>query len=133
MKKMTLRALLVTGTLAMAGGGLAAAQAEDLSTYDGAQLFKRLCASCHGADATGNGPVASSLKIQPPDLTRIRARHGGDFPAERVRQIIDGTTAVAPHGVRGMPVWGAELRQAGADPDATLRKLVDYLRSLQAR
>ena len=37
----------------------------------GAELFKTHCASCHGADATGNGPVARALRHPPADLTLI--------------------------------------------------------------
>src|ERR1700739_3276365 len=35
----------------------------------GEQQFKRYCASCHGKDGTGNGPVASELKRKPANLT----------------------------------------------------------------
>lgn len=38
------------------------------------------CASCHGVDAKGEGPVAKSLNVKPSDLTRIAARSGGKFP-----------------------------------------------------
>jgi mono/diheme cytochrome c family protein len=34
------------------------------STEDGATLFKAKCASCHGADASGNTPVGKTLKIK---------------------------------------------------------------------
>jgi len=82
----------------------------------------------------GDGPVASSLRVRMRDLTRIAAREGGSFPAEQVRQIIDGRTAIPAHGSPAMPVWGLEFRD-------DLRKqkhvrelvdlLVDYLRSVQ--
>jgi mono/diheme cytochrome c family protein len=112
--------------------------AEDLATSSGEQLFRRLCVSCHGAKADGNGPVAPFFRLKPPDLTGIAARHGGRFPLEKVRRIIDGTEAPAPHGAREMPVWGIELAMAaGSTPEALSRsqaaigRLVDYVRTLQ--
>ena len=111
------------------GPGLAAA--EDFSGYDGAQLFKRLCASCHGPAGAGDGPVAAGFKTRLPDLTGIAARRGGQFPDERIRQIIDGRAGVAAHGAREMPVWGNDLRSAGADADAVITRLLAQLRAMQ--
>jgi mono/diheme cytochrome c family protein len=112
--------------------------AEDLSGYSGAQLYQRFCASCHGADGLGDGPVASSLKVMVPDLAHLAKRHGGTFPSEQVRRIIDGLETRPPHGPRDMPVWGLEFRAAAADdPQASVRadelitKLVKFLRSIQ--
>ena len=110
---------------------VAPAGAEELGGYDGAQLYKRLCASCHGPTGAGDGPVAATLKARPPSLSGIAARRGGEFPAERIRQLIDGRVSVAQHGARDMPVWGVDLRTAGADTDAVLTRLVEYLRSMQ--
>jgi hypothetical protein len=73
-----------------------------------------------------------------PDLTQITRRHGGIFPAEQLERIIDGRAVQPPHGPREMPVWGYEFRSAGASEtpgpqsaDELVRRLVDYLRSLQ--
>jgi mono/diheme cytochrome c family protein len=114
------------------------AEAEDLSTYSGPALFRAYCASCHGADALGSGPVASSLRVEVPDLTQIARRHGGRFPAEQIRRIIDGRAALPPHGTRDMPVWGHAFRVAtGNDPqseaqsDRLIDLLVQYLQSIQ--
>jgi len=109
------------------------AGAEELSSYSGAELYQRFCASCHGRSGQGNGPVASELKVTVPDLTRIAHRHGGDFPAEDVRRIIDGRTVHMAHGTRTMPIWGYEFRAAqGEQPaDELVIRLVEYLRSIQ--
>ncbi len=129
-------ALAVAITLAVSSPG---ARGEDLSTYDGPGLYKVYCASCHGSSGRGDGPVASSLKGEVPDLTRI-ARRQGRLPAERIRSIIDGRTTQPPHGTREMPVWGHEFRAAGtggskAEPesaaDRLVNLLVEYLRSIQ--
>lgn len=130
---------LSLGVFALSCLGASWAGAEELSDYSGAQLFERFCSSCHGAKGEGNGPVAPFFKLKPPDLTRIARRHKGEFPAEKVRRIVDGRTAVAPHGAREMPVWGVELVASQGDtPDGQRRaeqmiqRLVDYLRSIQA-
>jgi mono/diheme cytochrome c family protein len=114
------------------------AEAEDLSGYNGPGLFRVYCASCHGADGTGNGPVASSLRVEVPDLTQIAHRHGGLFPADRIRRIVDGRAALPPHGTRDMPVWGRAFRVAtGNDPhsdaqsDRLIELLVQFLQSIQ--
>lgn len=114
------------------------AGAEDLSGYDGPGLFRAYCASCHGADGRGSGPVASSLRGEVPDLTQIAHRHGGQFPADRIRRIIDGRTALPPHGTRDMPVWGRAFRvatandpQSDAQSDRLITLLVQYLQSIQ--
>lgn len=116
------------------------ARAQDFSSYSGVQLYQRFCASCHGERARGDGPVAKSFKIDVPDLTRIAKRHGGTFPADQVRKIIDGRTVIPPHGSREMPVWGFEFylqnENAGhPDPqhrtEQIIQRLEDYLRSIQ--
>ena len=118
---------------------LPAVRAQDLSAYSGAQLFHRFCASCHGAGGEGNGPVAPFFKLLPPDLTQISRRSGGSFPAERIRRIVDGRENPPPHGAREMPVWGLEFAmtseqpQAQAAADASISRLVDYLKSIQKK
>jgi mono/diheme cytochrome c family protein len=116
-------------------------QASDLSPfldYNGDQLFQRFCASCHGPLGYGDGPVAPSIKVLIPDLTQLSQRSGGRFPADRVREIIDGRAVLPAHGTRPMPVWGYEL-EAQVPPDQSGRavaqslidRLVEHLRSIQ--
>jgi mono/diheme cytochrome c family protein len=109
-----------------------------LPEMNGGQLFYRFCASCHGIAGIGDGPVAPHLKVQVPDLTRLSQRAGGSFPAERVREIIDGRAVLPEHGTRPMPVWGYELEaQTPADQSgrevaqSVIDKLVEYLGSIQ--
>jgi hypothetical protein len=103
----------------------------------GSQLFRTYCASCHGTDARGMGPMADRMRHQPPDLTRFAARNGGVFPSERVRRIIDGRD-VGSHGDRDMPVWGdafKRTRDGRSDADVKLRidAIVKYLEGIQER
>lgn len=115
-----------------------AVPAEDLSSYTAPQLFQRFCASCHGRDGKGDGPVAPFFKLAPPDLTGLSRRSGGTFPSERVQRIVDGREVVAPHGARQMPVWGLELAMAAGDTaqgrqqaDKSIALLVEYLKTIQ--
>ena len=100
----------------------------------GAQLFRTYCASCHGENAKGAGPVSTQLRNAAPDLTMFSARNGGTFPAERVHQLIEGRGPAA-HGDRSMPVWGDVFRRQDAAGDATtlIESLVTYLQSIQRR
>lgn len=116
----------------------ATASADAFSDYTGRQLYARFCASCHGDAGFGDGPVAPSLKVVVPDLTRIYRNNGEKFPEDLIRKIIDGRQVHTVHGTRYMPVWGQVLSAeegAGARADADVRKivdkLVDYLHSIQ--
>jgi mono/diheme cytochrome c family protein len=139
--KMTSERILPTSVLAAIAALLllpTRSSAEELSGYSGAQLFQRFCASCHGVHGLGDGPVAPALNVLVPDLTRIKRRHGGEFPADLVRRIVDGRAVQVPHGTREMPVWGSEFRiagegaaDAGSKADDLVGRLVDYLRSMQ--
>lgn len=104
----------------------------------GQALFLRHCASCHGTDGAGRGPLAELLRVPPADLTRIAERAGGRFDDARVMAVIDGRREVAAHGPREMPVWGAvfeeelEGRPYGSYVGLLhSRALTDYVRSLQ--
>ena len=105
--------------------------------YDGAQLFRNHCATCHGATGRGDGPMSEALRKPPADLTKFALKNGGMFPAERLRRIIDGRD-VPSHGDRDMPVWGIALRTSrdagGYDSvEARIDALVRYIQSLQER
>jgi mono/diheme cytochrome c family protein len=136
-RKMMIRTRLLASAALLAALPLAA-PAEDLSSYTAPQLFQRFCASCHGRDGKGDGPVAPFFKLAPPDLTGLSRRSGGTFPSERVQRIVDGREVVAPHGARQMPVWGLELAMAAGDTaqgrqqaDKSIALLVDYLKTIQ--
>ena len=104
---------------------------------DGARLFAQHCASCHGADGAGNGPMADRFRQRPPDLTMYTARNGGVFPSERVARIVDGRD-VPSHRDREMPVWGEAFRSSptGLSPDevkARIAAIVGHLEAIQRR
>jgi mono/diheme cytochrome c family protein len=116
------------------------AGAKDLSQKSGQELYERLCAGCHGAQGEGDGVVAAYFKMQPPDLTRLASDNAGQFPADELRRIIDGTAGPGPHGSRQMPIWGVALQYTDAksvrDEEQVkqmIDRLVEHLRSIQKK
>lgn len=129
-------ALLVTAS-AMPVCGLAAGPERRGAVEEGALLYRVHCASCHGVDAMGEGPVAPALRQRPPDLTRLTRRAGGVFPRLEVTEAIDGRREMAVHGPSEMPVWGLGLQDPCrvAEQEAAVREcigaVVEYLATLQ--
>jgi len=113
------------------------AVATSLTTVESGQaLFRSYCASCHGTEAKGDGPIAASLRVVPADLTTLARRNHGRFDAEKVRKAIDGRAVVKTHGDSDMPVWGDAFKRAGEGYSeekvkARIDALVEYLRTLQ--
>ncbi len=79
----------------------------------GQELFREHCAQCHGADGTGNGPMAKVLNVSPANLTAISKRANGTFPAARVVEIIRYGGNVTGHGSYVMPIWGRVFSDEG--------------------
>ncbi len=118
------RLLVIVGfAVALYAGAQVFAQKEDSSVVRGKKLFTNYCASCHGVDGKGNGPVASSLKKTLPDLTKIQK--GVKFPSDEVRKKISGDALAPVHGKKDMPVWGMIFSQTD------IINLVKYLESIQ--
>ncbi|WP_170504670.1 c-type cytochrome [Ruegeria arenilitoris] len=111
--------------------------AQDVDT--GAELYQHYCATCHGIDATGHGPMAGILVIQPVDLTKL-AGEDGVFPTARVVARIDGRDPLVSHG-SPMPVYGpyfdgqdTSMKTPEGQPILTSQPIVDliaYLETLQ--
>ncbi len=114
------------------------AQAEAQSTcgertVTGEQLFEQYCALCHGITGTGNGPLADALKIVPTDLTELSKRAGGQFPSDRVIDILRYGGGYTGHGSRVMPVWSKLFRKE-CGPEYALwavGELERYLKAIQ--
>lgn len=113
------------------------AQAQDAEA--GAALYEMHCATCHGLEARGNGPMAPALLLQPPSLRDLTQRHG-TFPTARVVMRIDGRDPLVSHG-SPMPVYGPffegddmPLKAETGQPIMTSRPIVDlveFLRQVQ--
>jgi mono/diheme cytochrome c family protein len=57
------------GSAAPAEGTAAAPSTGPSSTEEARQIFKSLCATCHGEDGLGNGPGAAALTPKPRNYT----------------------------------------------------------------
>jgi mono/diheme cytochrome c family protein len=115
-----------------------AVHAADYVAMSGKDLYVRFCASCHGESGRGDGPVATSFKVEVPDLTLIARRARGSYPRDRIEKIIDGRHMLGAHGSRTMPVWGKDFtRLEIGNPDAErstrviILRLADYVWLLQ--
>jgi mono/diheme cytochrome c family protein len=129
-----LAALVLTATASAAPGEQAD---KGMGTVAGSFSFKTYCATCHGKEAKGDGPLAANLRFRPPDLTLIAKRNGGTFPDEMIHRIIDGRKPVKGHGGPDMPVWGDAFKNAesGFSDEMVKEKiagLVEFLKSIQA-
>jgi len=117
---------------------IAKVPASATSAASGKELFGAYCASCHGLDGKGNGPVAPVLKTQPANLTLLAQKNGGKFPAMRVMSSIQDVTQNA-HGSKEMPVWGpilGELEPPARRPAVVKQRignLTRYIESLQVK
>lgn len=110
----------------------------DYDQMTGKALYRRFCASCHGVEGRGDGPVAGSLKVEVPNLTLIARRARGVYPRDRIARVIDGSHVVAAHGTRTMPIWGQEFNRwaqdqkvSKADARMIIVRLADYVWLLQ--
>lgn len=97
------------------------------SASEGREWFGTYCASCHGEDAKGYGPVAPALKEPPPDLTTLAKRDNGKFPADYVKKVLAHGISAPAHGSIDMPVWGRTFT------DVNARELLQFLESVQAK
>jgi mono/diheme cytochrome c family protein len=129
-----MRRLLLPAALLLLAGCAREADV-DLSGRD---TFLRYCASCHGPEGRGDGPLAATLTKPPANLREIAKRNGGRFDHRAVMATIDGRRDVAAHGTRDMPVWGAVFEaegEGGSYPGyqslLKSRFLVDYLETIQ--
>jgi mono/diheme cytochrome c family protein len=128
------------GSVALVGlwGGAAGAQ---VTTADaGKAYYRQYCATCHGANGKGEGPMSAALKSKATDLTQLAKKNGGKFPYMDVLDTIDGAKPVASHGSSEMPAWGQTFQSdMSGDPmqqaavRGRLMLLTDYIRTLQEK
>lgn len=84
------------------------------SVARGMELYGKYCASCHGQEAQGDGPVAAALKVKPTNLAAMAGIHpDGDFAWKISR------------GRPPMPGWEKRLSAK------QIWDLVNYIQSLQ--
>jgi hypothetical protein len=118
-KRVFQRALVVLSLISASGLGVAGQQTGRtpppllIPSVSGGDLFRFYCASCHGREGRGDGPVASALNRRPADLTAISA-----------------------HGSADMPVWGPIFQVL--DPQDRMNRIrienvVAFLESIQSK
>ncbi|MEP2715344.1 cytochrome c [Pseudophaeobacter sp.] len=104
---------------------------------EGAALFNQNCSACHGTNAD---PAERELSVGAPDLRRIAARNGGEFPRAKALSQIDGYGR-GRVGAEQMPEFGAllegDLVPVEVDGILTptprpLAALLAYLESIQS-
>ena len=109
-----------------------------LESLTGHDSFEFYCASCHGSTGKGDGPVASSLKTSPANLTLLTRRNGGTFPRQLVVSLVTGAEPglTAAHGPSEMPVWGPVFRFLDPSDVRVKRRIeniVAYIETLQIK
>ena len=112
--------------------GVGAVSAQQATFDPGRQEFVNNCASCHGTDGKGNGPLGELLRKSPPDLTQLAKKNQGVLPINRLYGVIDGA-GVPSHGSRDMPVWGREYRIDDAQQLREARGQYDSTELVRAR
>lgn len=130
--------LVLLGAATMSGQRTGSRESLVIPSMFGQDLFTFYCATCHGRDAKGKGPVATALRTPPADLTALSNRNHGTFPRERMIAFIanGGDTSSGAHGSNEMPVWGPIF--VSLDPSDTramirIENVVQYLESIQAK
>ena len=128
----------------------AAAWAQDADA--GKSEFQSSCATCHGIDGKGKGPLAGQLKVAPTNLTALAKKNNGVFPFDAVYETIDGIKVIIAHGTRDMPIWGnrytpvpnralspksSRFFDFSYDPEVVVRTrilaVIDYLNRIQEK
>jgi cytochrome c6 len=104
---------LIAVAILLIGVSLPAFAAGEGSAQDGKETFRLRCATCHGADGSGNGPMAKAAKLTIPDLGSKEVQALSDADLKKV--VTDGKDKMKP--VKGL-----------ADKD--LANLVAFVRSL---
>jgi mono/diheme cytochrome c family protein len=103
---------------------------------EGQAIFNRNCALCHGENAD---ITARETSLKAPDLRRITARNGGEFPRAKVMSQIDGYGR-GKVGVENMPEFGTllegelipvEVNGTLTPTPRPLAALMTYLESIQ--
>jgi mono/diheme cytochrome c family protein len=87
------------------------------SVANGAAIFAKQCAACHGATGKGDGAMAAKLKSKPADLTDAEWKHGPS-DGEIFTLIRDGAKNAGMKAFRG------------ALTDRQMWDLVNYIRSV---
>jgi len=90
----------------------------------GAQVFQQYCASCHGPQGQGDGPVGKTLNPPPRNFQEAKFKYG-DSPKDHFDIVTNG--AASKGGSPLMAPWGAVI------PEADRWAVVKYVISLKKK
>jgi len=140
---MSKKSLFICLAVAVGAGTLYASvsnvtiETKKVSPADSKAMYSSYCTPCHGVNGKGNGPLASSLKRTPPDLTKLSRNNGGVFPIDHVIGVIGHGTSASGHDKAGMPNWAEELGKIDqtnkVDTALRISNLSKYLETLQSK
>ncbi len=105
----------------------------------GPELYKQLCAGCHGEDGRGVGPTSRYCAVPPTDLTLLSKQNRGTFPEKKVTQILRYGTEkpTQSQSTTYMPVWKPLLASIhGESPELTeqrITSITEYLKGIQPK
>ncbi len=100
----------------------AAAKVAAADAAKGAQVFAQYCATCHGPQGAGDGPVGKTLNPPPRNFQTAEFKYGGTDQA--IFEVISNGAA-SKGGSPLMAPWGAVI------PEADRWALVKFVRSLK--
>jgi mono/diheme cytochrome c family protein len=78
---------------------------EATANLNGEGLYNNLCSACHGVSGEGNGPAASALQKEIPDLRMLALNNDGVYAHKKVKRAICGSSREIVHGTIDMPDW----------------------------
>ena len=118
-----------TTALACVMASMAAAALAQPKADLGKREYETKCAVCHGLDGKGLGPYAEQLKRKLPDLTLLARNNGGNFPANRTYDTIEG--AGKGHGTRDIRSGASTTpsRPLKSCPNCRTTRLCTYARA----
>jgi mono/diheme cytochrome c family protein len=96
----------------------------------GQALYEQHCVSCHGTKGEGDGPMAASQPKPPANLTAIRLRNNGEFPGQRIAEVIRYGGAPSHREPGPMPLW-AKVFSHECGPEYSRRAVVELKRYLE--
>ncbi len=103
----------------------------------GAEMYKDLCAGCHGEDGQGVGPTSPYCSVPPTNLTQLAVQNHGTFPEKKVYQVLRYGTEKPTQSTTYMPVWKPLFESIhGENANLTEQRiatLTDYLKSMQVK
>lgn len=104
------------------GGAVAEEEAAEPEEFNPAQAFSSTCATCHGADGSGDGPGAAALDPKPASFSD--PAFWAETDEERMANVIQNGGAAAGLSA-AMPAWGALY------DEAQTQQLIEYLKTFR--